>query len=135
MSAGPRVFSSLIERPLLAPVAGAPVSCFAALPQACTRCAQSARAVAGTESSSAHAMATRLVAMALILRRLPQRVGHFRQVFPRVLLVRNLVGLDAGPEIQRQARFERCRVRARVALTSRHAHHGYGRGVRVRAEI
>src|SRR5436309_1854040 len=101
MRAAPCVFRSLIDRPVLAPVAAAPLPfCFAASLQACTRCAQSARAGAARQRSDANAIAraVRSVAMGLILGRGSQRGGHQLEVFARVLFVGNLPRIDAGPE-------------------------------------
>src|SRR4051795_6453972 len=107
MRAAPCVFKSLIDRPVAGAGAGAPLPfCFAASLQACTRCAQSARAGAATHKSDAKAIArdARSVAMGLIIGRRPKRGGHQLEVFARVLFVRNLRRVDAGPEVERQDR-------------------------------
>src|SRR5438093_12941650 len=104
MTAAPCVFRSLIDRPVLGAVGGELTFafCFAASPQACATCAQSARAGVATHSKTAHVIDAGLMAMDLIICCLPQRFGHLRQVISRVLLVRDLGGLDTRSKLQRQ---------------------------------
>src|SRR4051812_20729801 len=121
MTAGPCAFSSLIDKPLDAAVAGAPLPfCFAASLQGWTRWAKSARAGAATHKSAAKAIAreVRSVAMRLILGCLPQCIRHQLKVDARVVFVGDLPRIDAGPQVERQAGLEFGGVRDGVGLQS-----------------
>src|SRR3954469_5390956 len=135
MRAAPCVFRYLIERPVLAAVADAPLPFWlAASLQACTRWAQSACAGAANNSSDATAIASdvRSVAMGLIFGRRPQRGGHQPEVLAGVLFVGNLPRIDAGSEAERQAGLELGGVRDRVGLQTGQADR---RAVRRRGEL